>query len=126
MNEANVTFDKDCRAAIGVFEGFISPTQFQDIANKLHDERQKNYSNKQLNNIHSMKVLSQEIQTWINDIWFPKAKQTGLKFLAFVVPVDVFGKLSMDAANKQAMDTFNIEIQYFDNEANAKAWLKSK
>lgn len=125
MSESKAYYDAETRAAIGVFSGFLSSDKFKEIAEELHGIRQKNMSYRQLNNINDMKVLTQDVQTWLQNVWFPKAIATGLKYFAFVVPKDVFGKMSMENANSQTDET-GIEIQYFDNDAAAKTWLKSK
>ncbi len=70
-----------------------------------------------------MKVLTQDIQKWIGEVWFPKAVSTGLKHFAFVVPKDVLASMSMKAVNSK---NNSIEIKYFDNEPSAKTWLNSK
>jgi len=126
MTESKAFYDATCKTAIGHFVGFIKPEEFKKIAEELHELRRKNFSCKQLNNIEEMKVLTADIQKWLNDVWFPKAKQTGLKYFAFVVPKDVFGKMSMENANKNTTNEFGIDIQYFQSEASAKAWLNTK
>jgi len=83
-------------------------------------------SDKQLNDVKRMKPLKKEIQIWMNEVWFPKAKETGLKYMAFVIPDDIFGKMSLEGANKSAPNKFNIEIQYFNDIENAKQWLSTK
>jgi len=126
MSDSGAFYDKDVRAAIGVFKGFLTTDQFKGIANELHSIRKKNFSSKQLNDIQDMKVLTRDVQEWLDSTWFPEAVATGLKHFAFVVPKDIFGKLSMESANKNQNSTNVIEIQYFDNMDKAKTWLKTK
>ncbi len=123
---SSAIYDLRSNAAVGTFVGFLSPDEFKSIANQLLDILEKKKIKKQLNDIKLMKVLKPEVQEWLNTVWFPKAKQTGLKYFAFVVPDDIFGKMSMDGANRNAKDTFGIEIQYFNSIENAKNWLISK
>lgn len=119
-------YDMQSNAAIGTFIGFLSPDEFKTIANQLLDILEKKKAKRQLNDVKRMKVLKPEVQEWLNTIWFPKAQKIGLKYFAFVVPDDIFGKMSMDGANKNATETFGIEIQYFNTVENAKKWLISK
>jgi hypothetical protein len=126
MIESKAFYDSSCGAAIGHFQGYLNTDSFKRIAEELHGIRKNNSSSKQLNNIEQMKVLTPEIQKWLNDVWFPKAKLTGLKHFAFVIPKDVFGKVSMENANKNSAVTAGIQIQYFQSESDAKTWLKSK
>ncbi len=73
-----------------------------------------------------MKVLKQEVQIWLNDVWFPQAQKNGLKYFAFVLADDIFGKLSTDGANKDASNKFDMEIQNFSTLEDAKQWLNTK
>jgi hypothetical protein len=126
MIKTDSYYDSDVQAAIGVFKGFLSTDEFKDVAKNLQKLRKENSSKKQLNNIEDMKVLSKEVREWLQGVWFPEALKTGLKYFAFVVPGDNVGKLSMKEANKEAQANPDIEIEYFNNEADAKAWLKSR
>jgi len=125
MADSRAVFDNDAQCALLTFTGFLTTAQFIVIAEEAHTLRQKHNSCKQLNNIEDMKVLTQEIQTWLKETWFPKALQTGLKYFAFVIPKNVLGMMSMKNANNQSEET-GIDIKYFDNEIEAKKWLKSK
>jgi hypothetical protein len=124
--DSKAFYDKTNGIATGYFNGFITSDKFKHIADELHDLRKNNKSVKQLNNIENMKVLTPEVQKWLNDIWFPKAKKTGLKYFAFVIPKDIFGKASMENANKNDKVTEGIEIQYFPTETDAISWLNTK
>ncbi len=119
-------YDADIKAAIGIFKGFVNSDEFKRIAEDLHQVRIDNRSNKQLNNIEDMKVLTVDIREWLKDVWFPRAIETGLKYFAFVVPKDLVGSLSMKDANEEAQFIPDMEIKYFDNETSAREWLKSK
>lgn len=125
-NGSNAVYDIKTNAAIGTFIGFLSPDEFKTIANQLLNIIETKKIKKQLNDIKQMKVLKPEVQEWLNTVWFPKAQKIGLRYFAFVVPDDIFGKMSMDGANKNASKVFDIEIQYFNTLENAKNWLISK
>lgn len=125
MITSGAVYDKATNCALLSFKGFLTTQQFIDIAEQGHTLRLQYKSNKQLNDIEDMAVLTQDIQKYLKDTWFPKAVQTGLKFFAFVVPKNVLGKMSMKGANAEA-DKTGIEIQYFDNLPEAKKWLMSK
>ncbi|KAB2872429.1 MAG: hypothetical protein OIN84_08445 [Candidatus Methanoperedens sp.] len=122
----NAVYDSRTNAAIGTFVGFLTPEEFKTVANQLLSILETKRLKKQLNDIKQMKVLKPEVQEWLNTDWFPRAQKIGLKYFAFVVPDDIFGKMSMDGANKNAQNAFGIEIQYFNNVDAAKNWLISK
>jgi hypothetical protein len=72
-----------------------------------------------------MKVLSKEIQDWIDVTYFPSAKESGLKHFAFIVPKNTFGKLSMEKVNADASKLYEMQIEYFNDENEASRWLNS-
>jgi len=125
MITSGAVYDKEANCALLSFKGFLTTQEFVDIAEQGHSLRLSNNSKKQLNDIEDMAVLTQDVQKYLKEKWFPKAVETGLKFFAFVVPKNVLGKMSMKGANTEA-DKTGIEIQYFDNLPAAKKWLKSK
>jgi hypothetical protein len=125
MNDSTAIYDPVAKCALLTFRGFLTTPQFVEIAEQAHILRKQYNSNRQLNDIEDMKVLTQEIQKYLQDTWFPKAVQTGLQYFAFVVPKNVLAVMSMKGANKDA-DKTGIEIKYFDNLVEAKNWLKSK
>lgn len=123
--KSSAVYDKAANCALLSFKGFLTTDQFIEIAEQGHSIRVQYKTNKQLNDIEDMAVLTQEIQKYLKEKWFPKAVQTGLKFFAFVVPKNVLGAMSMKGANSD-VDKTGIEIQYFGSLAEAKNWLMSK
>ena len=119
-------YDPALNAAMGVFVGYLSPDEFKTIANELLKIQVTKKVNKQINNVKQMKVLKQEVQVWLNDVWFPQAQKNGLKYFAFVLADDIFGKLSTEGANKDASNKFGMEIQNFNTLEDAKQWLNTK
>ena len=126
MKNIETYFDDELHAVIWEINGFVSFDDFVTYAKQTHSLRSINNSTKQLNNIKNMKVLSKEIQSWIDKEYFPRAKRSGLKYFAFVVPDNTFGKISMTTVNDNASKKYNMEIEYFDNEQLAKDWLNTK
>lgn len=126
MNETKTYFSSELNSVVWDVDGFQKTEKFIETALETMDLRKKHFVNKQLNNIQNMKVLTKDIQVWIEEVWFPKAKISGLKHLAFVVPKDTFGKASMDIVNVDAISKYGINIEYFTNEEQAKQWLVSQ
>ncbi|HUX53531.1 MAG TPA: hypothetical protein VMV56_03890 [Williamwhitmania sp.] len=79
MKESGVYYDKEIRAVVVAYSGFLTTGQFMEIAEELQELSIKNHSTRQLSNIEEMGVLTPEIQKWLHDAWFPKAKLAGLK-----------------------------------------------
>ena len=45
--------------------------------------------------------------------------------MAFIVPENVFGKISMEQTNSNTEKIGNIEIQYFGSMGTAQDWIKN-
>ena len=125
MNTSGAVYDKATNCALLSFRGFLSTQEFIGIAEQGHTLRLQYNSNKQLNDIEDMAVLTKDIQQYLKETWFPKAVKTGLKYFAFVIPKNALGMMSMKGANTEA-DKTGIDIKYFDSLSEAKKWLISK
>ncbi|WP_026461951.1 hypothetical protein [Adhaeribacter aquaticus] len=118
-------YDEELGAVISVYEGFLKFDEFKEIASSTLGVIRKTTSSKILVNTSQLKVMVKQNQDWINDVWFPEAKRAGVRYMAFLVPEDIFGKISMEATNKQVLAEGEITIEYFDQESLARNWLKS-
>ena len=126
MKESKSYFSSELNTVVCEIEGFLNTEKFMEFGLESNELLKKHSVYKQLNNIKNMKVLTKNIQDWIDEVWFPKAKISGLKYLAFVVPNDTFGKVSMNTVNADATTKFGIGIEYFTDEEQAKQWLVSQ
>ena len=123
MNETKTYFSNELNAVVWDVNGFLKTEKFIEFASETTNLRKKHSAYKQLNNVQNMRILTNEIQVWIDEVWFPKAIISGLKHLAFIVPDDTFGKASMDIANADVKEKYGINIEYFTNEELAKQWI---
>ena len=121
-----VYFDEAIKASIGIFDEDFESDEFRKRATKVLDLI-KNGAKKAINDTSKLKVIDVDDQEWIENIWFPKAIEYGLKYFAFVVPKDVVGKLSMQLANdKQEKEASPITLNYFSDLQSAKEWIKQQ
>ena len=126
MNTTITFYDYEIGAAIWEIEGVASFHYFKTVSEITHVLRTTNKSVKQINCIKSMKFLSDEILDFIKDEYFKKAKETGLRYFAFVIPNNDEGQSSMEIANIGAAEKWGIKIEYFTNKKDAVDWLVSK
>ena len=126
MNNTTTIYNSDLDIVIWTISGFVNLNDFKEAANNTHQLRKKHNASKQINDINNMKVLSNEIQEFIDKSYFPDAKNSGLKYFAFVVPENTFGKLSMENVNKGASEKYNMDIKYFNSQEKAIEWLNAK
>lgn len=123
MKGTKTYFSSELNAVVWEIHGFINIEKFIESGLESHELLKKYSAKKQLNNIQNMKALSKDIQVWIEEVWFPEAKNSGLKHFAFLVPKDVFSKASIASVNADAKEIYGINIEYFTDEEVAKQWL---
>jgi hypothetical protein len=83
---------------------------------KEHNTDKKLIDNRQLG------MLTPRNREWIQKTWFPLAVEAGLKRMAFIMPNNIFGKVSTEDANRYAHHT-PVEINYFYTPEEAINWL---
>lgn len=79
-----------------------------------------------MNDTSGLIANSVENQEWAENVWFPNAIKSGLKYFAFVKSADLIGQVSAEQTNEKAEESGDVEIKYFDEILEAKEWLKSK
>ncbi|MBN1116912.1 MAG: hypothetical protein JXA77_06900 [Bacteroidales bacterium] len=78
-----------------------------------------------LNDSRDMKVIGKEDQKWLEEFVTNQALKYGLKYIAFVLPENVFGKLIVNAYIKSTLDrkASELEIKTFSDYNKAVEWL---
>ncbi|MCK5171007.1 MAG: STAS/SEC14 domain-containing protein [Bacteroidales bacterium] len=117
--------DQECNAVKAIFDDYIKEDDFKKFATDILNKVQTSGKKKLLYDTRGLKVMSQVIQDWIKEFWFPKANKLGISHMAFIVPENIFGKISMEQTNNKKEKNGNIEIQYFNSENSAKEWIKT-
>ena len=108
------------------FKGFIKFDDFKDICNESLRLMVKHQTSKVLTDNSKLMKMPKENEEWIQQEWFPKAIQLGLKQLAFVISPNGLGEQSTKDANK-AVEAQNlpVDLKYFESVSEASAWLKA-
>lgn len=119
-------FDSSINAVSIVFAGQPSLSEFKAKTNYIIDLLEKHNTNKVLNDTSGLIANSVENQEWAENVWFPNAIKSGLKYFAFVKSADLIGQVSAEQTNEKAEESGDVEIKYFDEILEAKEWLKSK
>lgn len=118
-----LSIDLESNAVKAVFDNYIKDDEFKDFAKKILDKVRSSGKRKLLYDTRGLKVMSQGVQEWINDYWFPEANKLGVSHMAFIMPESIFGKTSMELTNSRKEKIGNINIDYFSNMNSAKDWL---
>jgi len=104
---------------------FISSEMFRESEEKslsFYSEYARKFPNLQWY-VDARKVgaISHDDTQWVAQTILPQFAIMGLKKEAFVVPESAFGKVAIDDYMSESGDRIQIEV--FDSEAKAKAWL---
>ncbi|WP_210461900.1 STAS/SEC14 domain-containing protein [Rufibacter roseolus] len=118
--------DTSLQAVVATYNGFLKHPEFKEIAEGSLQLIKESGFSKILVDTRQTRVIQKESQEWIDRDWFPRAIRAGVKQMAFLTPDDFFGKMSVEATNKQAVLVGEIDIQYFTSINAAKRWLLSK
>jgi hypothetical protein len=118
-----LSIDMGSNAVKAVFDNYIKEDDFKRFANEILNKVKTSGKSKLLYDTRGLKVMSQEVQDWINEVWFPEANNLGITHMAFIIPESVFGQMSMQQANSRKEKIGKINIEYFPDLDRAKNWL---
>ena len=123
-------YDASVPCITATFNGFMSSEQFRSFLSKGLDlmiEKKKNH-NKILWLADTRKhVVQPDKDTkWVADEWNPRALEAGINHIAFVLPENVFGGISVKkyAETTEKKDETMV-VQMFGDIESAKRWFKN-
>ncbi|MGV3589113.1 MAG: hypothetical protein ACO1OF_19060 [Adhaeribacter sp.] len=117
--------DQQLGALVAVFDDFMKPDEFKRRCFRTLELVKETGITKALIDTRGLKVMVQENQRWIDEVWYPEAKRVGLRHMAFLMPEDFFGRISVETSNRRVIREGIIDVHYFDEEKLAHDWLKS-
>jgi len=120
-----LSIDFTTNSVFAIFDNYIKEDSFKEFALSILDKVKSSGKRKMLCDTSGLKVMPQSIQEWINGVWFSEANKLGVSHLAFIVPENLFGKLSMEQTNSKKENIGSIDIKYFNGMNTAKDWLNS-
>lgn len=125
----SLVYDSSVPCVTATFDGFMTSEQFRDFLNKglNHLIEKKKVHDKILWLADTTKhVVQPDKDTqWVADSWNPRAIEGGIRHVAFVLPENVFGGMSVKKyAENSEKKGDSIEVQMFGNVESAKAWFK--
>jgi hypothetical protein len=126
----SLEYDATVPAIIARFDGFMSSEQFRDFLNKgldfLIQKKQAGEHILWLADTSKHVVQPDKDTKWVADDWNPRAIKAGIFHVAFVLPENVFGGMSV---KKYVENTDkkgdSIIVQMFGNIDSAKSWFRS-
>jgi len=101
----------------------------RDLLEKIHDFFVEYKCNKINNIMVDMGVLPEELVNYINNDWMPKMIQSGLKFVALVVPKSAAADYSVEQVREEVTEQrkgAGVEESTFMTIEEARAWIANK
>jgi hypothetical protein len=121
----SVNWDITLQSIIMEWTGFVHGEDFRKTVNQGLDLLIEQKGCKWMADLSEMEVIAQEDQRWLDEEWFPRAAQAGVKYIAMVRPEKVISQISVRRVTGK-VGGLEIETAYFDSPEKAKEWLESK
>lgn len=119
----NIVIERDdnLKCLIQNWKGFASSERFRESIKKTIELFEDKKLNKILSNTKDFGMVKKEDTEWVGTYSMPLLIKNGLKYMAFVVPTNVFTQMSVDNFKKDASGP--VEIRYFDDVVKARQWF---
>lgn len=124
MKRQTHQFNEEKDFLVAIYIGFLKHEEFVKISNDSLKLMVKYGTSKLLVDTSKLKVMPPENQEWIQESWFPRAMDVGLKKMAFITPENIFGEVSAKNANEKA-NQLPLDLAYFSDYLEAETWLLS-
>lgn len=105
------------------WDGFAASEEFRDACNASLELLIKEGADKMIADNTKAKVVKNEDQQWMNEVWFPKAFGAGFRTSAVVVAKDIFRDMSVKKIVND-LDKNKFTVQFFPTYAEAETWIK--
>ena len=121
-NSTLVDFDYDAgnRYGIGIWHGQAIDEEYKKAMNFIAKLIEENKLDCWIGDMTKLEFISPELQTWTNEVWFPKVIELGLKNIGIVVSETALARMSVNQIMLNVGDTTS---KHFSNVNDAKAWI---
>jgi len=121
-NKVSVINDKNLlHAKIG---GFFRMNEFVNQASNLLKLIEEKKLKKLFLNLQDLIVLTQESQAYFQSDWTSKIISIGVKDVVFVMPDNIFGKISVNISSRN-LSKSNINVYQFEHLDQAEKFLRT-
>lgn len=127
VNDRNLVleYDEELKCIIQTWKGHFSSDYFKKGVERTNEIfAEKKPVSRFLVDAQSASVIKKEDTDWAARTAIPTAIQYGLKYYGFVVPTNVFTRLSLNNF-QQELNQPDLTVRLFDNIDTAKEWMRS-
>lgn len=124
---ATVSWNEKAKAVHVEFNTYVHSDELRAICDKAMVLQQEKKAQRMISDNRKLTVISQEDQQWVSTVHNQRIQDSGIKFVAIVLPEKAIGKLSMKrvVASSVAFDDIQTAFESFDNVEDAEEWLNS-
>jgi hypothetical protein len=118
-----IVWDDATKCVSLTWRGFVYGDTARDSLNRALAFMEQKRTHRWLGDMRKLKVWGEEEMQWINNDWFPRAFDGGLRRLAYVIPESALAQMALQRMMKQVKNEV-CDIAYFSDPDEAKRWLR--
>ena len=119
----HIYYDTAISAVVMEWKGYATSDEFKEGTEYMLRTLSANNAYKVLADIKEMTIIGMEDQQWLDTNFLPRAMQAGFRAIAIVKPDYYFNKVAVESISYK-ISKDKLTINFFDNAAEAKEWLR--
>ena len=111
------------------WKGYVDGAEHREVLETILVALTARKGTKLLADARGMRAVTPEDQAWLANEWVPRSNKAGLKHSAVIVPKSMVAKLSLQRMINRGVPVPGADATsaaYFDNEADAERWMRSR
>ncbi|UII31483.1 STAS/SEC14 domain-containing protein [Fulvivirga ulvae] len=121
-------YDAEVPCITSTGHGFMMSQEFRDFMRRglelIQEKIEENGKIGWLVDVRYVEVFEAQDTEWVVSYWNVKAYEAGLRFVAFILPENVFAMMNIEDYTEQSVISGTLTVQHFDNMESARNWLK--
>ncbi|MBC7903283.1 MAG: hypothetical protein H7Y27_07655 [Gemmatimonadaceae bacterium] len=120
----NIYVEKESNYVIMEWDGYATSEQFREGTEYMLNLLIENKAHYVIGDIKDMILIGATDQEWMNNSFLPRAVRFGFKACALIRPESYFNKVAVETIVYKT-DSEKLQINFFENMDDAKAWIAS-
>ena len=121
----SIEYDEKLNCVLMNWKSYASNTDYRKGLEKgLELAKEKNLT-KWVTDQTNMSGIKKEEQIWAYQDWFPRVMESGIKYMAIIIPENPLTQFTVNNILKH-VDLSRIQIQFFERLTKAKKWIADK
>ncbi|MBL6448267.1 hypothetical protein JMN32_18275 [Fulvivirga sp. 29W222] len=121
-------YDQEVPYIASLGNGFMLSEEFRKFMERglelIHEKIKENGNLGWLVDARRMEVIDPNDKEWVVNHWNIKAYEAGLRFVAFVLPENIFTLMNIEEYTEESTNNSALTIHHFNDVESAKNWLK--